>query len=161
MHPLDEVEAAVRRYLLLPASHHYPAVALWAAHTYGFTRWDSTPRIAFMAPEKDCGKSRALELLEALCASARIVSGRAGISLAGIRQYICAADAPTILVDEIDTVFGAGVPTRTCAGSSTPGTGAKPASWSGPAPARKARSSIRRSRRWRWPACLPGHCRTR
>lgn len=108
MHVLDEVEALVHRYLVLPAPHHYPALALWAAHTYGFARWDSTPRVAFMAPEKDCGKSRALELLEALCADARIVAGRAGISLAGIRQYINAGDTPTILVDEIDTVFGGG-----------------------------------------------------
>jgi len=106
--PLDAVEKLLRRYLVLPDPSYYPAMVLWIAHTYGFTRWDSTPRIAFMAPEKDSGKSRALELLEALCAHARIVSGRAGISLAGIRQFINGDQTPTVLVDEIDTVFGGG-----------------------------------------------------
>ncbi|WP_157641352.1 DUF3631 domain-containing protein [Longispora albida] len=81
---------------------------LWILHTYGFEVWDSTPRIAFMAPEKDSGKSRALELIEALCQNGQIIGGKYGISLAGMRQFINGPLTPTLLVDEVDTVFGQG-----------------------------------------------------
>ena len=67
--------------------------------------WEFTPRIAFLSPEPASGKTRALEITELLVPQ----PGRGGERHA---RPTCSARSaaedgrPTILYDEIDTVFG-------------------------------------------------------
>src|SRR5262245_5776097 len=65
-------------------------------------RFDTTPRLAFMSPEKMSGKTRALEITE-LFVPNPILSVSA--SPAVIVRLVAAAPR-TILYDEIDSVFG-------------------------------------------------------
>jgi hypothetical protein len=66
--------------------------------------WDSTPRIAFLSPEPGSGKSRALEVTEPLVP--RPVHAVNTTPAYLFRKVSDEAGPPTILYDEIDTVFG-------------------------------------------------------
>ncbi|MET9695600.1 DUF3631 domain-containing protein [Streptomyces sp. NPDC006529] len=102
---LDEVEAFHRRFNIFPREGAYVAVALWDAHAHLLDAFDSTPRIAFLSPEPGSGKSRALEIMETLVPNkmAAVDASPSALfrSVAGIE-----GERPTILYDEIDTVFG-------------------------------------------------------
>jgi hypothetical protein len=66
--------------------------------------WESTPRIAFLSPEPGSGKSRALELSELLVP---LPVEAINVTPAYLfRKVGSEAGRPTILYDEIDTVFG-------------------------------------------------------
>lgn len=93
------------RFVAYPDDHSRIAHTLWVAHTYFMDIWDSTPRIAFLSPEPSSGKTRALEVtaslvprpIEAVNVSSAYLFRKVGDSDEGL---------PTILYDEIDTVFG-------------------------------------------------------
>jgi hypothetical protein len=63
--------------------------------------WDTTPRLTFLSPEPGSGKSRALELTEALAPSPILV---ANVTPAYLFRR-AAQEQVTLLVDEADTVF--------------------------------------------------------
>ena len=78
------------------------AVALWIVHTYLLDVFDSTPRLASLSPEKQCGKTRVLELVELLARRAELT-----VSMSAAYMYRAIEELPaTLLVDEVDTVFG-------------------------------------------------------
>jgi hypothetical protein len=62
----------------------------------------STPRLAFESPEPESGKSRNLELMEPVCHRGRMVLQ---MSPASLYRWVEAIN-PTILLDEVDAVFG-------------------------------------------------------
>ncbi|MEU1404160.1 DUF3631 domain-containing protein [Streptomyces sp. NPDC005728] len=102
---LNEVEAFHRRFNVFPHEAGYVAVTLWDAHAHLLDCFDSTPRLAFLSPEPGSGKSRALEVVETLVPNsmAAVDASAAALfrSVSGIN-----GGRPTILFDEIDTVFG-------------------------------------------------------
>ncbi|WP_327317861.1 DUF3631 domain-containing protein [Streptomyces sp. NBC_01235] len=101
---LNEVEAFHRRFNVFPTEAAYVAVALWDAHAHLLDCFDSTPRIAFLSPEPGSGKSRALEIVETLVPQPMVA---VNASAAALFRAVSGADGrPTILFDEIDTVFG-------------------------------------------------------
>lgn len=101
---LDEVEAFHRRFNLFPTEAAYVAVTLWDAHAHLMECFDSTPRLAFLSPEPASGKSRALEIVETLVPAPMVA---VNASASALFRAVSGMDArPTILFDEIDTVFG-------------------------------------------------------
>lgn len=101
---LDAVEAFIGRFVAYPAEHARVAHALWIAHAHCMDAWDSTPRLAFLSPEPASGKTRGLEVTEPLVP--RPVEA-VNVSAAYLfRKVDDPAGAPTILFDEVDTVFG-------------------------------------------------------
>jgi hypothetical protein len=101
---LDGIAAFLRSYVAFPSAHAAVAVTLWAAHTHLAAQFDSTPRLALLSPEKQCGKSRVLELLDLLCAGAETLSDA---SPAYLYRRIGAAQV-TILLDEADAIWKRG-----------------------------------------------------
>ncbi|MEV6727288.1 DUF3631 domain-containing protein [Streptomyces sp. NPDC051364] len=101
---LDEVEAFHRRFNVFPREAAYVAVALWDAHAHLLDAFDSTPRLAFLSPEPGSGKSRALELVETLVPQPMVAVNASAAAL--FRAVSGPEGRPTILFDEIDTVFG-------------------------------------------------------
>ena len=100
----DEVERFLARYVAYPGEHERVAHTLWIGHAWLIDRWESTPRIAFLSPEPGSGKSRALEITEPLVP--RPVHA-VNVSPAYLfRKVSDSMGPPTILFDEIDTVFG-------------------------------------------------------
>jgi Protein of unknown function (DUF3631) len=100
---LDAVDAFLVRFIAYPNDYARNAHSLWLAHTWRMDEWDSTPRLAFMSPEKGSGKTRALE------ASHHLVPRGVRVSRA-TPNYILAKVSedppPTLFYDEIDTVYG-------------------------------------------------------
>lgn len=77
---------------------------LWIAHTYLMDCWESTPRIGFLSPEPASGKTRALEVTEP-----RVPRAIYAVNVTSAYLFRKVSDPeglPTILYDEIDTVFG-------------------------------------------------------
>lgn len=101
---LAEVEAFHRRFNVFPREAAYVAVALWDAHAHLLDAFDSTPRLAFLSPEPGSGKSRALEVVETLVPRPMLAVNARAAAL--FRSVSDPAGRPTILFDEIDTVFG-------------------------------------------------------
>lgn len=101
---LTELESFLRRFVIYPNEHSRVAHVLWIAHTHLMDVWDSTPRLAFLSPEPGSGKSRALEVT-ALFVPRPIESVNA-TSAYIFRKIGDPNGRPTLLYDEIDTVFG-------------------------------------------------------
>jgi Protein of unknown function (DUF3631)/Bifunctional DNA primase/polymerase, N-terminal len=99
---LDAVSKFLARFVAYPSDHALVAHTLWIAHTWLMDCWDSTPRIAFLSPEPGSGKTRALEVSEPLVPnpihSVNVTSAYLFRRISDLR--------PTLLYDEIDTVFG-------------------------------------------------------
>jgi len=99
----DDVEAAIRRYCLLPGEHEYVAVTLWVVLTHLLRMFDYAPRLVIRSVEKRSGKSRLLEVIDALVYSPlRAVNA----TVAYIFRSLTADPPPTLLFDECDTIFG-------------------------------------------------------
>ena len=102
---LDQVRAALARYVILPDEHAMTGVVLWIAATHAVPAWAHATRLVIRAPEKRCGKSRLLQIIQALSHQPLM---SINVSSSAMYRSIAMAenDPPTILMDEADTVFG-------------------------------------------------------
>lgn len=98
------MEAFHRRFNIFPREAAYVAVVLWDAHAHLMDCFDSTARLAFLSPEPGSGKSRALEIVETVVPRALTTVNSSANAL--FRLVDAPEGRPTILFDEIDTVFG-------------------------------------------------------
>jgi hypothetical protein len=99
---LDELHAVLLKYVIMPNAYAADAVTLWTAATHAQDAWEHATRLVITAPEKRCGKSRLLDVIEATCHKPLIT---VNISAAALVRSI-GAKPPTLLVDEADTIFG-------------------------------------------------------
>ncbi|MEU4390593.1 DUF3631 domain-containing protein [Kribbella sp. NPDC023855] len=103
---LDAVRATVARYVILPSTSAMVAVVLWIAATHAVPAWNCAPRLVIRAPEKRCGKSRLLDMVEGMCHRPLMTTNASPSAVyrsIGKRP----SDPPTLLIDEADTIFGA------------------------------------------------------
>jgi hypothetical protein len=100
---LRQLHAVLTRYVILPSAEAAVAVALWTAATHAQPAWQHAPRLVIRAPEKRCGKSRLLDIVEGTCHAPLIT---VNVSPAAVYRAIGTATPPTLLVDEADTIFG-------------------------------------------------------
>jgi 5S rRNA maturation endonuclease (ribonuclease M5) len=101
---LADVHQFLERFVAYPSAHAHTAHTLWIAHAHAMEAWDSTPRIAFLSPEPGSGKTRALEVSEILVPNP---VEAVNVTPAYLFRKVGAEEgSPTILYDEIDTVFG-------------------------------------------------------
>ena len=98
---LDDVRAALARYVVLPDPHTLDAVTLWIAATHLQPAFQHAPRLAITGPQKRCGKSRLLDVIEAT--SHRPIM-TVNATVPAIFRSI-GDNPPTLLVDEADTIF--------------------------------------------------------
>lgn len=101
---LDDIHAFLGRFVAYPNEHAHVAHTLWIGHAHMMGAWETSPRIAFLSPEPASGKTRALEITELLVP--RPIAA-VNMSSSALFRLIGSDDGlPTILFDEIDTVFG-------------------------------------------------------
>ena len=100
---LDQVHAALLHYVILPNPEAADAVTLWIAATHAQPAWAHAPRLVIRGPEKRCGKSRLLDIVEAISHNPLIT---VNASPAAVYRAIGSDDPPTLLIDEADTIFG-------------------------------------------------------
>ncbi|MGD9638735.1 MAG: DUF3631 domain-containing protein [Alphaproteobacteria bacterium] len=94
---LNELRDIFKKYLVLPENAE-TTLALWVLFTYSFEAFEHSPRLLIHSPEKRCGKTTLLMLLDFLCCkSLRVSSLTASAMFRTIEAY-----APTLLIDEAD-----------------------------------------------------------
>lgn len=99
---LAELRDHIRRYAVLPSEEALDAVALWVAATHLQAVWHHAPRLAIVAPARRCGKSRLLDILVETVHDPLITVNTSAAAI-----YRSLSDRPrTLLVDEVDTIFG-------------------------------------------------------
>lgn len=95
---LDEVVAQIELYVML-AHEAALAIALWAMHAFCFAAFSISPRLAITAPEKRCGKTTLLRVLQALVPKALAADNiTAAAMFRTVEKY-----RPSLLIDEADT----------------------------------------------------------
>ncbi|MFI9585580.1 DUF3631 domain-containing protein [Streptomyces sp. NPDC052236] len=99
---LDEVRAAIGRYVVLPSEEALTAVTLWVAASHIQPALQHAPRLAVVGPTKGCGKSRLLDVLHETVHQPMMT---VNTSPAVVFRVI-GKNPPTLLVDEADTIFG-------------------------------------------------------
>jgi hypothetical protein len=101
---LDRVYEFLGRFISYPSDDARIAHTAWIIHAHLMDRWDSTPRLAFLSAEPASGKSRALEVTELLVP--RPIQ-TVNVSPNYLFRKVADKDGlPTVLFDEIDTIFG-------------------------------------------------------
>lgn len=101
---LDRVAAAVSRYCILPSPHALIGVVLWVAYTHMTDAFEYAPRLVARSAEKRSGKSRLLEVVDALVHEPlRAVNATVSYIFRSLDRD---GMPPTLLLDEADTIFG-------------------------------------------------------
>lgn len=103
---LDNVQLFLERFIAYPSPEASTAHTLWIAHAHAVAAFENTPRLAFLSPEPGSGKSRCMELTEALTPRP-VLSVNATVAYI-FRKISDEAGLPTLLMDEIDAVFNGG-----------------------------------------------------
>jgi hypothetical protein len=101
---LHAVHDFLTDYVAFPSEAAAVAVTLWAVHTHMVKEFDSTPRLALLSPEKQCGKTRVLELLDLLCPGSERLSDASPSYM--FRRI--GAGLVTVMLDEADAIWKRG-----------------------------------------------------
>jgi hypothetical protein len=99
------VAATIARYVILPSPAAMVAVVLWIAATHAVKAWNCAPRLVIRAPERRCGKSRLLDMVEGMC-HRPLMTVNASPSAVYRSIGLTPSNPPTLLIDEADTIFG-------------------------------------------------------
>ncbi len=100
---LEKLLRFIGRFVFLSRSQ-IVIVALWVVHTYTFESSDATPYLTITSAEKQSGKSRLLEILEALVVKPWLT----GRVTAAVLARKVDSEKPTLLLDETDAAFNSG-----------------------------------------------------
>jgi len=95
---LNEIERTLCSYMSLPKGAS-TVVALWVAGTYVFNKFIIFPKLSIISPEKRCGKTTLLEVIDAFSCKSLLASN---ITPAAIFRVIDMY-SPTLIIDEADT----------------------------------------------------------
>ncbi|MGG7519775.1 DUF3631 domain-containing protein [Allorhizobium undicola] len=101
---LNRVHDYARRFICYPSDTAGIVHVLWIAHAHLMDAWFSTPRLAVLSPEPGSGKSRVLEITALLVPSPALSVNSSAAYI--LRKVADQDNRPTILYDEIDTIFG-------------------------------------------------------
>lgn len=93
-----EIVLLFRKYLVLPP-YAAEAMALWVLFSHTHECWSISPRLALISPEKRCGKTTALSILQKLVPKPLPASN---VTSAALFRSV-AEWGPTLLIDEADT----------------------------------------------------------
>lgn len=97
---LFDLMVLLRKYIVM-SRPKLLVVALWIIHTHSVDAAEQTPYLAITSPEKQCGKSRLLDVLELLCAR----PWSAVLPSEAVVYRMVSATRPTMLLDEVDAIF--------------------------------------------------------
>lgn len=96
----EDVAAFLRRFVVMDDDKLLVA-ALWVVHTHAYQAVPQTPYLSITSPERQCGKSTLLELLELLVARPwSCILPSEAVAFRKVSQSF-----PTLLLDEVDAIF--------------------------------------------------------
>jgi hypothetical protein len=97
---LAEVSGYIRTYMSMTEPQNV-VVTVYSLHTHAFAAADATPYLLISSPEKECGKTRLLEVLELIVRN----KWRCSRASAAVLPRKIEAEKPTLLLDETDMSF--------------------------------------------------------
>jgi len=86
------------RHIVFENETHAFAISLWIAGTYLMDNWGLYPKLYINSPERECGKTSLLCIIEAFASKARMA---ASITPSAFYRII-ESEGPTLLIDEAD-----------------------------------------------------------
>lgn len=96
---LTSIENIINRVVALPSQYEAKAIVLWILHTYCLEAANVSPLLNIASPEKRCGKSTLLSILQKLVYKPLIASNITSSALfRSVEKW-----QPTLLIDEADT----------------------------------------------------------
>jgi hypothetical protein len=95
---LNEIASEVRAYVAV-GQYCAKAIALWVLHAHAHDAAQISPRLAVLSPEKRCGKTTLLGVIQEMVPRALPAANITGPSLFRVIE----AAHPTLLIDEADT----------------------------------------------------------
>jgi hypothetical protein len=98
----DTLRDTLTRYVVFPA-HGADAAALWIAATHCLPAFQFAPRLVLTSPEKRCGKTRLLDIIDGTCHDPLATSNA---TVAAVFRSLDGDHPPTLLIDEADAIFG-------------------------------------------------------
>jgi hypothetical protein len=98
---LSDVESFIRSYIVL-SPEQVRLITLWIAQTYVIEAFDYVAYLNIKSPLPECGKTRLLEVLEALVQKPWLT----GRVTAAVLMRKVHAERPVLLLDESDAAFG-------------------------------------------------------
>lgn len=100
---LGRVQNVLDTYIAFPDDESRDAVALWVMHTWVYHSFENTPRLSVSSSQPGSGKTRVLEIVREICPNPKMfVSVTPATVFRSINKYTML----TLLVDEVDTIFG-------------------------------------------------------
>ena len=100
---IRDVESYLSKYVVFPLQTLLP-IALWVIATFIFELFDAFPYLVMSSPTKQCGKSRALEVLLLVVSSPRKVANPSEAALFRMIEKF----RPTLMLDEAEILNGKG-----------------------------------------------------
>lgn len=99
---LTEINATILRFCILP-DHSSLLMSAWILHAWTHNTADISPVMAFVSPEKRCGKTTALSVVSSLVPRPmNTINISASVLFRVVEKY-----APTVLIDEGDMFLAA------------------------------------------------------
>ena len=95
---LDYISQTIRDRVIFQSKYEPDAITLWIAGTYLMDHWTRFPKLLIVSPERECGKTTALEAIEGFVFNGKMASS---ITAAALTRCI-EKDAPTLMIDEAD-----------------------------------------------------------
>jgi hypothetical protein len=99
---LHSVGELIARYVVLPSQEALIALQLFVLHTWAIEAAYATPYLAVVSAEKQSGKTKLLEVLELAVREPWLTASASESALFRTIE----ADCPTLLLDEVDAIFG-------------------------------------------------------
>lgn len=101
---LDDAVTYIRRFVVL-SDEAVTACTLWVAHTHVVEAAQVTPYLHLMSADKESGKTTLYDVLGRICARPWQTSH---VTAAAIRRGLEAMPPPTLMIDEVETIFKMG-----------------------------------------------------
>lgn len=95
---LDQIVNNIQERVILQSEHDPNAIALWTAGSYLMDHWPRFPKLLIVSPERECGKTTALQTIEPFVFKGLLASS---ITASALYRYI-EKEKPTLLIDEAD-----------------------------------------------------------
>ena len=100
---LEDVKKMIKRFVVLESEAYYDALTLWVAYTYFQSEFEIYPRLVITSPDKQCGKTLLLTVIQFLVENA---SRTSNISEAALFRIIDSKEEIVLFIDEFDATFG-------------------------------------------------------